>query len=80
MFYVYALVSDKDGTLYIGQTDNIDRRVAEHNSGKTKSIKSKIPFRLIYSEEFEIREDAVKRERKLKSGYGREFLKEHIKS
>jgi putative endonuclease len=58
----------------------LNKRIKEHNSGYTKSIKNKIPFKLIYFEEFDFREDAVKRERYLKSSAGRRFLKQTLGS
>ncbi len=51
-FYVYILRSEKDGTLYTGQTENMQKRLQEHNSGKIKSTKSKIPYKLIYLRDF----------------------------
>ena len=75
MFYVYVLKSEQDGTLYIGQAENVDRRLREHNAGKTKSTKGRRPYTLEYQESYETREEAITRERTLKSGAGREFLK-----
>jgi putative endonuclease len=74
-YFVYVLESEKDGRLYKGQTSNLDNRVQEHNSGKTKSTKGYIPWKLVYFEKFERREAAVLREKYLKTGIGREFLK-----
>jgi len=51
--YTYVLQSLKDHNLYIGSTTDIDRRVAEHNSGKNRSTKDRRPFKLIYFEQFE---------------------------
>ena len=75
MFYVYVIKSEMDGRLYKGFTANLDQRIKEHNSGKTKSTKAYIPWKLVYFEEFLKREDAIKREKYFKSGSGREFLK-----
>ena len=80
MFFVYVLVSEKNGDLYIGQTDNLERRLKEHEAGRTRTTRANGPYHLVYSEQFGKREDAVKRERKLKSGSGREFLKAHIRA
>jgi putative endonuclease len=74
-YFVYVLESEKDGRLYKGQTSNLSNRVQEHNSGKTKSTKGYIPWKLVYFEKFETREEAVLREKYLKTGIGREFLK-----
>ncbi len=74
-YFVYVLKSEIDGRLYKGQTSNIDKRIIEHNSGKTKSTKGFIPWKLVYSETFETRDEAVLREKYFKTGSGREFLK-----
>jgi len=75
MFFIYVLKSSKDNNLYIGFTNNLDRRIKQHNFGKVKSTKHRAPFILFYKEEFQTKEEAVKREKHLKSGSGREFLK-----
>jgi putative endonuclease len=75
MFIVYVLKSTVDGRLYKGFTRNLDRRLWEHNRGKTKSTKAYGPWQLVYKEEVESREEARKREKYLKSGIGREYLK-----
>ena len=48
MFYVYVLKSQSDGTTYIGSTEFLERRIVEHNQGKTKSLKHKLPVDLVY--------------------------------
>jgi putative endonuclease len=78
MYYTYVLKSLKDGKLYIGQTSDINKRFAEHNSGMCKSTKSRAPFELIYKEMYESRSEAMKREKELKSGKGREFIKKML--
>ncbi len=79
MYYVYVLKSEKSSSLYKGQTDNLEKRLKEHNNGKVKYTKSYIPWEIIYYEVFTTREEAVNREKYLKSGIGRQFLKEKIK-
>jgi putative endonuclease len=78
MFYTYVLKSLKDGNLYIGQTSDIEKRLTEHNSGLCKSTKSRIPFKLIYQEEFKTRSEAMKKEKELKTGRGREFIRKML--
>jgi len=78
-YYVYVLRSKKNGYRYIGQTNNLKRRIDEHNLGLTKSIRFQLPFSLEYTEKFETRVDAVRREKFLKSGKGREWLDTNIK-
>ena len=74
-YKVYAIRSLLRNYIYVGHTNNIERRLREHNSGKTKSIRPFIPFKLIYIEDCEDRMEAIKREKYLKSGIGKEFLK-----
>jgi putative endonuclease len=69
MYYLYILQSLKDFGYYIGITDDIARRLKEHNLGKTKSIKNRVPFVLKYKEEFTNKTDARKREIELKKNY-----------
>ncbi len=66
MFFVYILKSLKDNDFYIGSTDNLRRRIGEHNSGRSISTKSRIPFKLIYYEAYLSENDARKREHNLK--------------
>lgn len=75
MFFVYVLISKVDNNLYIGQTTNLEKRLKEHNSGKTKSIKHRIPFKIIYFEKAENRKEAREKELKFKSHYMREKFK-----
>ena len=67
MYYVYVLKSKVDGTTYIGYTEDVEKRLKEHNSGGTKSIKHKIPLELVYTEEYESKTEARKRELRLKN-------------
>ncbi|WP_447950795.1 GIY-YIG nuclease family protein [Chryseobacterium koreense] len=74
-FYVYVIKSKLNGNLYKGQTDNLAKRLSEHNAGYNRSTKAFLPWELVYFEEFETREEALVREKYFKSGSGREFLK-----
>ncbi len=74
-YYTYALVSLNDGNLYIGITSDPERRLIEHNKGQVRSTKSRRPFKLFYIEKLSSRIEARNREKFLKSGCGREFLK-----
>ena len=75
MNYVYVLKSFKDHKRYIGLSNNLERRLEEHNNGKVTATKFRRPFKLIYFEEFNSRSEAAKREKFFKTGKGREFLK-----
>jgi putative endonuclease len=75
IYKVYILKSKKDNKRYIGFTNNLDKRLVEHNNGKATATKNRRPFELIYYERFENKFEAAKREKFFKSGIGREFLK-----
>ena len=78
IFYTYVLYSKKFNRMYIGHSNNIERRIKEHNSGKTKSTKAYIPWKLVHKEMHKTRKEAVTREKYLKSGIGRELLKNKV--
>lgn len=78
MFYVYALKSEARNYIYVGLTSNLERRITEHNNGENRSTKAYKPFILIFSEHTETREKARLKEKYLKSGVGKEFLKRLI--
>ena len=74
-YYVYVIIS-KEGFMYKGMTDNLDKRLVEHNN-KTLSFWTKrgTDWKLIYNEEFDNKTEALKREKWLKTGVGRDYLK-----
>ncbi len=74
MYYVYVLHSSKDKKLYIGSTPDLRLRIKKHNSGLVRSTKHRIPLKLIYYEAYQIKTDALRREKYLKSGGGRKEL------
>jgi len=74
MYYVYVL-QDEKGRSYKGMTNNLDRRIKEHISGKTKTTRSMNGLRLVYCEEYDSFEEARGRELYLKTSAGRRFLK-----
>ena len=80
MYYVYVLKSLKDLNYYIGYTENIEKRFLEHNTGKVKSTKYRRPFDLVYYEACWSLEDALHREKYLKSSYGHRYIKNRIKN
>ncbi|MEQ1561120.1 MAG: GIY-YIG nuclease family protein [Nitrospira sp.] len=80
MFYVYVLNSIKDKELYIGSTDDLKRRIIEHNKGEVKSTRNKKPYKLIYYEAYGSEADARRREKMLKlRGQARSQLKLRLK-
>lgn len=66
MFYVYVLLGESDGNIYLGSTNDLRRRLLEHNSGKVLSTKTRRPFELRYYEAYSNEDEARKREASLK--------------
>jgi len=75
LFFVYALKSEIRNYIYVGLTNDLGKRVKRHNDGRERTTKPYRPFRIIYSESFETRIEARKKEIFLKSGKGKEFLR-----
>ena len=80
MLYVYLLHSTKDNGFYISYSTDLKRRLLEHTRGALLATKSRGPWKLICYEAYTEREDAEGREKFLKSGAGRRFLRAHITS
>lgn len=78
-YYTYVLLSEKGGMFYTGTTNNLKKRLAEHNNGLNGSTKSRIPFKLIYAESCTNKDDAFRRERYLKTGKGKRYLRNRLK-
>lgn len=77
--YVYILQSLKKNSLYIGYTTNIEKRLADHNQGKSKSTKLFKPWKLIHFEMYLNKKDALHREKYLKSGWGKRSINKMLK-
>ena len=78
-FYVYILLSLKDGRFYTGFTTNLKKRLQEHARGEVTATRSRRPLKLIHYEYFINEDDARAREVFLKSGFGREQLRQSLK-
>lgn len=80
-FYTYVLVNEH-GKTYVGQTNDLTRRLEEHNGARhSHTLHTKRrggPWSCVYVQEYPTRAEAMKRERQLKSGGGREFIRELI--
>ncbi|MFH1473115.1 MAG: GIY-YIG nuclease family protein [bacterium] len=74
-YYTYVLRSRKDGDLYTGWTNDLQSRLKRHNSGKVVSTKNRNPLILEYYEACRNKNQAIKREKYFKTGFGRSFLK-----
>jgi putative endonuclease len=79
MFYTYVLKSKKDNKLYVGCTGDLKNRLKEHNNGQAKSTCNRLPLELVYYEACLNKESALKREKQLKTGSGRRYLKNRLK-
>ncbi len=77
--YVYILRSKKSGQWYTGFTTDLRKRFKEHNSNENSYTKSRGPFELIYYEAYKNKADARSREKQLKSGQGKAYLRQRIK-
>ncbi|TSC87185.1 MAG: putative endonuclease [Parcubacteria group bacterium Gr01-1014_8] len=75
MHYVYTLLSTKDKNLYVGCTNNLRRRLAEHDEGESFATAPRRPFKLAYYEAYVAEDDALRREKMLKlRGQARKHL------
>jgi putative endonuclease len=79
MYKVYAIQSEKDNRIYVGLTDSLEVRLKYHNSGQVFSTKGFRPWHIIYTEDCVDRPEARQREKYLKSGCGKEFLKSYVR-
>ncbi|MFQ5741599.1 MAG: GIY-YIG nuclease family protein [Acidobacteriota bacterium] len=80
MVYVYVLQSARDGNLYTGCTHELSKRLLLHNSGKVEATRNRVPLRLIYYETCLDKRDAFRREKYLKTAYGKRFIKSRCRS
>ena len=79
MHYVYVIRSLKDGHLYTGYSRNLKKRLDEHNKGYVEATKNRNPFELVYYEACMSKYDAYRREKYLKTNYGRRYIKSRLK-
>ena len=80
MYYIYLLQSAHDGRWYTGLTADLRARLAQHSKGKVHSTRPRRPFTLVYYEACLSYEDAIRRERYLKSGRGKRYLRQRLKT
>jgi len=74
MYYTYILFSESLGKYYTGHTENVARRITEHNVGKTPYLKSGIPWALVFTQTFSSRSEAMALELKIKKCGAKRFL------
>jgi putative endonuclease len=80
MFYTYILLSEKDKEFYVGFTNDLKRRLDEHQRGVVGSTAQRRPLKLVYYEVCLHENDAIKREKYFKTGFGRRFLRNRMKT
>jgi putative endonuclease len=80
MYYIYVIHSLKDNRFYTGYTENLKQRIEEHNNGLVVSTKRRLPFKLVYYESSISQKDALAREKYLKTGMGKKYIKIRIKN
>ena len=78
MWYAYILRSLKDGKFYTGSTSNLSERLKRYNSGRNPATKNQRPFELVYSEKYDRKEDAVRREFQIKRYKGGEAFRKLV--
>ena len=76
MYYVYIIKGQRQ--YYVGSTQNIAKRLKEHKFGKTKSLRNKGPFKIVYLEKVASKTEAIKKERRIKSFKGGNAFKKLI--
>ena len=79
-FYVYILRSLKDKMFYTGYTSNLKTRIRLHNEGKVPSTKKRVPLELIYWEGCLNQQDATRREKYLKTAWGKRYIKNRLRN
>jgi putative endonuclease len=75
----YILQSESNGCYYVGHTEDLTRRLREHNGGKTRSLKAYLPVHIVYSEDFSTKQEAFRRERQIKKYKGGEAFKRLVR-
>ena len=80
MFYVYVLISKKDNKFYVGYTDDLKRRIGQHNNGYVESTKHRRSLKLIYYEVCINQQDALHREKYLKTSFGKRYIRNRLKN
>ena len=80
MYYTYIIQSKKTNKLYVGYSADLEIRIQQHNKGEVRATKNGKPWKLIYYEACLDKKDAVKREKQLKTGFGRAYLKRRLSS
>lgn len=78
-WYVYVLLSEKDHQFYTGSTNNLKRRLQQHQRGENVSTSKRLPVELIYFEGHRSKEDALRREKYFKTTKGKVTLRQILR-
>ncbi|MEW6702168.1 MAG: GIY-YIG nuclease family protein [Bacteroidota bacterium] len=79
-YFVYILQSQKNSKYYIGQTNDLEKRISQHNAGYSISTKNGVPWILVFQKSFESRTEAMQYEKKLKSYKSHNYILEIIEN
>ena len=79
-YFVYIIESLKDGSFYVGSTQDLSKRMERHNRGRSKYTKSRKPWELVYTEEYPDRSSAVLREKEIKARKSKEFIERLVRT
>ena len=79
-YYIYILKSEKDGQFYTGYTKDLKNRLKQHNNGEVYSTQKRRPLKLVYFEGCLNQQDGAKREKYLKTSWGKRYIKNRIKN
>jgi putative endonuclease len=80
MYYIYIIQSIKDKYFYVGHTLDLKNRLNKHNKGLVPSTQNRLPFKLLYYEACLSKDDAIKREKYLKTSWGKRYIKNRLKN
>jgi putative endonuclease len=80
IFHVYILRSQSTGQFYVGQTENLTKRVFEHNNNRTPSIKNRGLWELVHAEAFDSRAEAMRRGRQIKKMKSRQWIERLVRA
>ena len=79
-YFVYIIQSNKDGSYYVGSTQDLEERLRRHSQGRAKYTKAKRPWELVYSEEFPDRSSATERENEIKSKKKKRYIETLVRT
>jgi len=79
MYYVYVLRSERDGNLYVGYSSDLQKRLELHATGRVLSTEHRRPLELVYYEGCINQQDALHREKYMKTAYGKRYIRNRLK-